>query len=211
MKKLIIYILLFGISLSLYSCNNESFEDDSEIFYSPLEIDTTSRYTVSEEIFLESSKAEKTKFDVEMIINLPDLSSENSDGNSESVVAHPTPATEIPLNTEFIILEIFDGNDDISIVCYGPWRLEKLVDGKYIELINTKGNKKKYGDVTCIPNSSCFVSINLNEYYHLLSEGKYRFISPTLYITKDTEEGLQDYTYQNEKAFILYSEFEFVK
>ena len=201
MKRFLICILVLCFSFNQCACNNNP-PTDSSVYTeeaTDIDVDYTSEYTVSDNVILESSKAEKTKFEVEMTVN---ISSVNKQG-----IATMTAKTEFSLNTENVTLEMINGNDEISIVCSGSWRLEKLVDGKYVEVINSNDKCNS----SCGPNASCFVLCDLSKYSHLISEGKYRFISPTLNITKETEKGLQDYIYQNEKSFILYSEFEFVK
>ena len=201
MKRFLICILVLCFSFNLCACNNNS-PTDSSVYTeetTDIDVDYTSEYTVSDNVTIESSKAEKTKFEVEMTVN---ISSVNKQG-----IATMTTKTEFPLNTENVTLEMINGNDEISIVCSGSWRLEKLVDGKYVEVINSNDKCNS----SCGPNTSCFVLCDVSKYSHLISEGKYRFISPTLNITKETENGLQDYIYKNEKSFILYSEFEFVK
>ena len=115
--------------------------------------------------------------------------------------------TKIPLNSNNITLEIINNNDEIFIVCSGFWRLEKFDNGEYKEVVTSSYAASS----SCGPNNSCFVLCDLNKYSNQISEGKYRIISPTLNIAKETENGLQDYIYQNEKSFILYSEFEFVQ
>ena len=194
MKRFLICILVLCFSFNLCACNNNPPDEVNP----SIDVDYTSEYTVSN-VVLESSKAEKTKFEVEMTIN---TTSVNEEG-----IATMTAQNELPLNTEHVKLEIINGNDEISIVCSGYWRLEKLVDGKYVEVINSNDKCNS----SCGPNASCFVLCDLSKYSHLICEGKYRFISPTLNIAKDTENVRQDYIYQNEKSFILYSEFEFVK
>ena len=111
------------------------------------------------------------------------------------------------VNGRIDINEIINNNDEIFIVCSGFWRLEKFVDGEYKEVANSNHAASS----SCGPNTSCFVLCDLEKFSDLISEGKYRIISPTLNIAKETENGLQDYIYQNEKSFILYGDFEFVK
>ncbi len=201
MKRFLIYTLVLYFSFNLCACSSTP-PIDSSVYTeetTDIDLDYASEYTVVDDIVLESSKAEKTKFEVKMTVN---ISTVNKQG-----IATMTAKTEVPLNTENLTLEMINSNNEISIVCSGSWRLEKLVDGKYVEVINSNDKCNS----SCGPNASCFVLCDLSKYSHLISEGKYRFISPTLNITKETENGLQDYIYQNEKSFILYSEFEFVK
>lgn len=163
-----------------------------------LEIDYSSEYTVSNTV-LDSAKAEKMKFEVNMTVNISTV--------DECGVATMNKTTKIPLNSNNITLEIINNNDEIFIFCSGFWRLEKIENGEYKEVVTSNYAASS----SCGPNNSCFVLCDLNKYSNQISEGKYRIISPTLNIAKETENGLQDYIYQNEKSFILYSEFEFVK
>ena len=148
---------------------------------------------------IDSVKAEISTFDVNMTVNISTV--------DEFGVASMNKTSKISLDSNNITLEIVNDNEEIFIVCSGFWRLEKYVDGMYKEVVSSDYAATS----SCGPKSSCYVLCDLNKYSNYISEGKYRFISPTLNIAKETETGLKDYTYQNEKAFILYSEFEFVK
>ncbi len=162
------------------------------------EEDLSSEYTVSN-IVIQSNKAQESKFDVEMTVN---VSTVDKNGN-----ANMYKTEKLPLSAEHITLEIINKNDEISIVCSGFWRLEKLVNGKYTEVASAN----REANSGCGPNSSCFVFFEMEDYREAISEGKYRIISPTLNIAKSTENGLVDYYYQNEKQFIIYKEFEIVE
>ena len=191
-------ILCFCFSLSACNgdLNNVSSEEKTNV---ATDIDYTSEYTVNNTV-LDSSKAEQSKFEINMAINISNV--------DEYGVATMNKTAKIPLNSNDITLEIINNNDDeIFIVCSGFWRLEKFVNGKYKEVVSSRYAASS----SCGPNSSCFVLCDLEQYSNLISEGKYRIISPTLNIAKETTNGLQDYIYQNEKSFILYSEFEFIQ
>ena len=219
MKIIFYYILVISLILGLTACSNSTnnnsseneterensllIDDTEEEWEDPLVIDDTSDYTVSS-LYLESSKAQKSKFEVEMYIELGNTD-ENGNYTGEKT-------TTLPMNFDkytSVTLVIENNNDEIFICCSGFWRVEKLINGEYKEVKDFKSKyeaNNKFG-----PGSEGYVGCSLEEYSDLISEGKYRFISPTLHIAKETEDGLEDYTYQNEKAFILYSEFEFVK
>lgn len=199
----LILCLLVGVGLwhgDLFNSTPPSISDESptvsEEDYET--IDTTSEYTVSNTI-IDSVKAEISKFDVNMTVNISTV--------DEFGVASMNKTSKIPLDSNNITLEIVNDNEEIFIVCSGFWRLEKYVDGMYREVVSSDYAATS----SCGPKSSCYVLCDLNKYSNYISEGKYRIISPTLNIAKETEDGLKDYTYQNERAFILYSEFEFVK
>ena len=202
----LILCLLVGVGLwhgDLFNSTPPSISDESptvsEEDYETIDtIDTTSEYTVSNTI-IDSVKAEISKFDVNMTVNISTV--------DEFGVASMNRTSKIPLDSNNITLEIVNDNEEIFIVCSGFWRLEKYVDGMYREVVSSDYAATS----SCGPKSSCYVLCDLNKYSSYIGEGKYRIISPTLNIAKETEDGLKDYTYQNERAFILYSEFEFVK
>ncbi len=198
MKRVLICVLILCFCFCLVACNNNLNDASSEETKHLIDIDYSSEYTVSNTV-LDSSKAEETKFEIGMTINISTV--------DEYGVATMNKTTKIPLNSNNITLEIINNNDEIFIVCSGFWRLEKFVDGEYKEVANSNHAASS----SCGPNTSCFVLCDLEKFSDLISEGKYRIISPTLNIAKETENGLQDYIYQNEKSFILYGDFEFVK
>lgn len=160
-------------------------------------------YTVVD-VPIKSEKAVKSKFNVTMDIYISHLIQDNGGG------ARPvnTITTEVALNEKSIGLQINNNNDEIFIVCSGYWRLEKLVNGKYEEIV--VDSQKYEANSSCGPKQECYVFCGLEAYKGLIEKGKYRIISPTLNIAKQNDNNLEDYTYQGEKSFILYKEFEFI-
>lgn len=212
MKKLTVFCLIFSTLLCFSACNKdeatdsnvsskESYEESSYLADDNLDdVDDTSEFTVKNPVTIDSSKAEKSKFNVDMTIN-------NTHINQEGVASYEI-TDKIPLNRDSITLKINNNNDEIFIACTGNWRLEKWVDGEYIECkaeISDTNSGHIFG-----PGTSGFVFCDFEPYANSIEKGKYRIISPTLNIAKETENGLVETSYQNEKAFILYSEFEFV-
>lgn len=202
MKKLLIFILVFCVSICFSACNNieNNSSLETESLFETIDIDETSDFVLSNKITLDSSKAKESKFDVDMSINLVSI---NKNGE-----ATYTKTAQIPLNSENIILKINNGNEEFSLMCSGLWRLEKLMDGKYQQVKADTADKECNNSFG--PGDYGVISCDLTPYSDIITNGKYRIISPTLNILKETENGFEESTYQNEKAFILYSEFEFV-
>ncbi len=228
MKRILIILVILCFCFCLFACNADSNHTSSEktsnkpsidIEYSgedepesledepeslSIADDDYSRYVVSN-VVLDSSEAEETKFDVYMTVNTVTTWEDEFGGGGGDL----NRTTKVPLNCDCIVLKIINNNEEFLIACSGFWRLEKFVDGEYIEIaVDDREATNIFGRVD---ERSGFLYVWLEELSDLISEGKYRFISPTLNITKETEDGLQEHTYQNEKSFILYSEFDFVQ
>ena len=213
MKKSLALMLVFSIALSLIGCSEINFENtktsnkteqitnekpdvavDDEIPYSVVDVP------------IESEKAVKSKFNVDIDIYTIDWEDDN--GGNGGIVPSTTITDKIPLNSKYISLQINNNNDKIFIVCSGFWRLEKLVNGKYEEIkVNYPKNE---ASSSCGPKQECYVQCELDKYQGLITKGKYRIISPTLNIAIQKNNHLEDYTYQGEKSFIVYKEFEFI-
>ncbi|MBE6311496.1 MAG: hypothetical protein E7080_10685 [Bacteroidales bacterium] len=217
MKKFITVVLVLFNILCLTGCGKNDTGVDSEI----TETLTHAEQTYSEELAIaitdevpytvidvpiESEKATKSKFNVNMDIYLIDWEDDN--GGNGGVNPKTTITTKIPLNRKAIGLQINNNNEEIFIVCSGYWRLEKLVNGNYEEI--KVGSQKYEANSSCGPKQECYVLCELDKYNDLIETGKYRIISPTLNIAKEINNHLEDYTYQGEKSFIVYKEFEFI-
>lgn len=217
MKKVLALILAFCLAFSIIGCS----KNDTDVNSKATETPTDAEQTYSEELDIavtdeipytvvdvpiESEKAVKSKFNVDMEIYLIDFEDDN--GGNGGVNPKTTITTKIPLNRKSIGLQINNNNDEIFIVCSGYWRLEKLVNGKYEEI---KVDSQKYeANSSCGPKQECYVYCELDKYKGLIEKGKYRIISPTLNIARENNNHLEDYTYQGEKSFIVYKEFEFI-
>ncbi|MBQ4153790.1 MAG: hypothetical protein IJE01_01145 [Clostridia bacterium] len=210
MKKLLIGFMVISILFCFSSCANKGTADISskqtykeeanESFVQEIAIDDTSEFAIKNPITIDSSKAEKSKFKVDMSINLTDISE-----NGEAI---HTKTNKIPINRDYIVLYINNNNEDFTLMCSGFWHLEKFVNGKYEEVKAENSNKECNNSFG--PGEYGIIGCDLKPYTGLIEKGKYRIISPTLNILKETENGLEEFTYENEKVFILYSEFEFV-
>lgn len=214
MKKYCAAVLIFCIIFGFSGCGKNETDVKSNKSSNSINEDTLSseenliddaddeNYYKPTDVPIESEKAVASKFNVDMDIYVTDTVQKG-----DNVEFEEKTMTEIPLNMETVGLRININNDEIFIVCSGYWRLEKSVDGKYVEIKGKSSDDEE--NSRSGPNSKCYVNCDLTPYKGLIEKGKYRFISPTLNIAKETENGLEAYTYQNEKSFILYKEFEF--